>query len=93
MMSQFMAQGGQGISGKAIKWRKTSVNVPFSLFSGNFKMFLNVFGPIVTALLAARGGRHGGSRGREENTSTRLLRFLRFYCMRYFFSSLLHGKK
>ena len=41
MMSQFMVQGGHSIAGNAIKWRKTSANVPFSPFAGNFKMFLN----------------------------------------------------
>lgn len=51
MMSQFMAQGGQGISGNAIKWRKTSVNVPFSPFSGNLKMFLSILGPIIMVFL------------------------------------------
>lgn len=51
MMSQFMAQGGQGISGNAIKWRKTSVNVPFSPFGGNLKMFLSILGPIIMVFL------------------------------------------
>lgn len=53
MMSQFMAQGGPGISGKAIKWREMSVNVPFSLFSGNFKILSNVLGPTVLVSPAA----------------------------------------
>lgn len=53
MMSQFMAQGGQAISGNAIKWRKMNVNVPFSPFSGNLKMFLSSFGPNVMAFLLA----------------------------------------
>ena len=51
MMSQFMVQGEHGIAGNAIKWRKTSGNVPFSPFAGTFKMSLNIAGPIVTALL------------------------------------------
>lgn len=68
MMSQFMAQGGHGVSGKAIKWRKTSVNVPFSLFSGNIKMFSNIPGLTVTVLLLP-GEDDTGFGGRKENTS------------------------
>lgn len=68
MMSHFMAPGGRSISGKAIKRGKASVNVPFSLFGGNFKMFLNIFGPTVMALPLRMRGRHRGSGGREENT-------------------------
>lgn len=69
MMSQFMAQGGQGISGKAIKWRETSVNVPFSLFSGNFKMFSNVSGP--TVLVSRLPTEADGAPGDERKTLPR----------------------
>lgn len=68
MMSQFMAQGGQGISGNAIKWRKMSVNVPFSPFGGKLKMFLSIFSPTAMVFLLPMEEIDGGSRGQEENT-------------------------
>lgn len=91
MMSQFMAQGGQGISGNAIKWRKMNVNVPFSPFSGNFKMFLNISGPIIVALLLPMEEEMGAPKEKRKtlkwsssdfSTFTTQNVFSPYYCMR-----------
>ena len=61
-----MAQEGQSISGNAIKWRETNVNVPFSPLGGNFEMFLEYFRPHRHSITAIHAGRDEGARGRKD---------------------------
>lgn len=79
MMSQFMAQGGQGISGNAIKWRKTSVNVPFSPFGGNLKMFLSILGPIIMVWRWGLQRKRGKHLNRAPQISSLLLHKILFF--------------
>jgi hypothetical protein len=88
-----MAQGGEGISGNAIKWRKTNVNVPFSPFSGNFKMFLNIFGPIIMALLLSMEEEMGALGEKRQTLKWNSSDFSTFTVQDTSFSLPIAGKK
>lgn len=90
-----MAQGGQSISGNAIKWRETNVNVPFSPLGGNFEMFLEYFRPHRHSITAIHAGRDEGCQREKRQTRTWTSSNLSAFTMQDTFisPSQLHGKK